>query len=160
FIWIQEAKKSFTCTTADIRYIVQRRVVDNKGLSPGARSSRLISHYANRNFFYSYFFMLKASFIVSDKHTRTETQTKRPCKVNRPDFVMTISVPSLWNFSQKSFDSSVTFGSSTIPSPSSWTALENARIGRFQYFHILCKYGNSSIECCCAAGSLSVVETL
>lgn len=38
----------------------------------------------------------------------------------RPLFVMTISVPSLWNFSQSSLPSSVTFGSSTTPSSSGW----------------------------------------
>lgn len=36
----------------------------------------------------------------------------------RPLFVMTISVPSLWNFSQSSLPSSVTLGSSTTPSSS------------------------------------------
>lgn len=38
----------------------------------------------------------------------------------RPLFVMTISVPSLWNFSQSSLPSSVTLGSSTTPSSSGW----------------------------------------
>lgn len=33
---------------------------------------------------------------------------------------MTISVPSLWNFSQSSFPSRVTLGSSTTPSSSGW----------------------------------------
>lgn len=43
-------------------------------------------------------------------------------KINtyRPLFVMTISVPSLWNFSQSSFPSRVTLGSSTTPSSSGW----------------------------------------
>lgn len=35
-----------------------------------------------------------------------------------PLFVITISVPNLWNFSHKSLPSSVTFGSSTTPSSS------------------------------------------
>lgn len=38
----------------------------------------------------------------------------------RPLFVITISVPSLWNFSQSSLPSNVTLGSSTTPSSSGW----------------------------------------
>lgn len=39
-----------------------------------------------------------------------------------PLLVITISVPSLWNFSQSSLPSSVTLGSSTTPSSSGWRA--------------------------------------
>ena len=39
-------------------------------------------------------------------------------ETHRPLFVMTISVPSLWNFSQSSLPSRVTLGSSTTPSSS------------------------------------------
>lgn len=42
--------------------------------------------------------------------------------------MITISVPSLWNFSQSSLPSSVTLGSSTIPSSSGWSA-RSGRIG-------------------------------
>lgn len=49
-------------------------------------------------------------------------------RTNLPLLVITISVPSLWNFSQSSFPSSVTFGSSTTPSSSGWSA-RNGRIG-------------------------------
>lgn len=45
-----------------------------------------------------------------------------------PDFVITISVPSLWNFSHKSFPSRVTLGSSTTPSSSGWMALRGLTI--------------------------------
>ncbi|CAD6230443.1 GSCOCG00006760001-RA-CDS [Cotesia congregata] len=37
-----------------------------------------------------------------------------------PLLVITISVPSLWNFSQSSLPSNVTLGSSTTPSSSGW----------------------------------------
>lgn len=47
---------------------------------------------------------------------------------NLPLLVITISVPSLWNFSQSSLPSSVTLGSSTTPSSSGWRA-RNGRIG-------------------------------
>lgn len=47
---------------------------------------------------------------------------------NLPLLVITISVPSLWNFSQSSLPSSVTLGSSTTPSSSGCSA-RNGRIG-------------------------------
>jgi len=51
------------------------------------------------------------------------TENKRRSKeikgvTDLPDFVMTISVPSPWNRSQRSLDSSDTLGSSSMPSSS------------------------------------------
>ena len=54
---------------------------------------------------------------------------KKKCQSYLPDFVMTISVPSLWNFSHRSFPSRVTFGSSTTPSSSGWMALRGRMAG-------------------------------
>lgn len=52
---------------------------------------------------------------VSRLCTHHSTQFTR---THRPLLVITISVPSLWNFSHSSLPSSVTFGSSTTPSSS------------------------------------------
>lgn len=55
-------------------------------------------------------------------HARTREFVLRDCDNDtyRPLLVMTISVPSLWNFSQSSLPSRVTLGSSTTPSSSGW----------------------------------------
>jgi hypothetical protein len=44
-----------------------------------------------------------------------------------PDLVMTISVPSPWNFSQSSLDSRLTLGSSVTPSSSGGRARSGLR---------------------------------
>lgn len=48
-----------------------------------------------------------------------------------PLLVMTISVPSLWNFSQRSLPSRVTLGSSTTPSSSGWIARNGLTIAEW-----------------------------
>ena len=50
----------------------------------------------------------------------------KPSQTYLPLLVMTISVPSLWNFSHSSLPSSVTFGSSTTPSSSGCIARSGA----------------------------------